>query len=191
MSHAIGDSQSGHSHDPTEPGFDPAPAYAVAGPAYGVPTYIGARPKGLSGLVLRIYERTPAWGAPAAILLCFLGAAGYVWLSNPTDGGAYDLPTCIVKLTTGLDCPGCGGTRAFYYLMHGNLAQAARYHAPAVFAAPFLVWMYVAWVVKRTTGKKIPTPTVGPRALSLFLLAWAIFSVLRNLPFAPFTSLYV
>ena len=187
MTYASGESEHRHPYGPAEGG---EAAYAAEA-AYATPTYIGPRPKGLSGLVLRVYEKTPAWGAPGAILLCFLGAAGYVWLSNPTDGGAYDLPTCIVKLTTGLDCPGCGGTRAFYYLMHGNLAQAARYHAPAVFAAPFLVWLYVAWAVKRVTGKKIPTPTIGPRSLSLFLLAWAIFSVVRNLPFAPFTSLYV
>ena len=93
-------------------------------------------------------ERSPRWVAPASIAVCFAGAASYVWISNPTDGGAADPPTCLVKLTTGLDCPGCGGTRAFYYLMHGNLPEAARHHAIAVFAAPFLVWLYVAWAVK-------------------------------------------
>ena len=84
-----------------------------------------------------------------AVATCFAGAAAYVWIINPTDIGASDVPTCIVKLTTGLDCPGCGGTRAFYYLLHGNLPEAARHHAMAVFAAPFLVWLFVAWSVKR------------------------------------------
>jgi hypothetical protein len=176
---------------PHEHADTPEPVYGPISFSPAPPRYITPRPKGLSGLVLRLYEKTPAWGAPAAILACFLGAASYVWISNPTSAGAYDLPTCIVKLTTGMDCPGCGGTRAFYYLMHGDVAQAARYHAPAVFAAPFLVWMYLAWAVKRVTGRKIPAPTLGPRSLSAFLLAWAVFAVVRNLPFAPFTSLYV
>jgi hypothetical protein len=180
VTYAIGDNHGGHEH-----------ASEYPPPDYTTPRYIAAPPRGINRLVVRMYERTPTWGAPAAILLCFLGAASYVWISNPTNGGAYDVPTCIVKLTTGLDCPGCGGTRAFYYLMHGNLSQAVRYHAPAVFAAPFLVWLYVGWVVKRVWGKQIPTPTIGPRTLSAFLVAWAVFSVVRNLPFAPFTSLYV
>ncbi len=188
MTYAIGPAGD-HDHASDQASGVPiAPIQVDASPR---PTYLPPTPRGLSGLVLRLYERAPSWGAPAAILLCFLGAASYVWISNPTDGGAYDMPTCIVKLTTGLDCPGCGGTRAFYYLMHGNVSQAARYHAPAVFAAPFLVWFYAAWVVKRVSGKRIPTPTIGPKVLSGFLLAWAVFSVVRNLPFAPFTSLYV
>jgi hypothetical protein len=185
VTYAIGDSHDGHDH---ASGF-PEGGYLEG--QFPPPMYITAPPRGFSGLVLRMYERTPTWGAPAAILACFLGAASYVWISNPTNGGAYDMPTCIVKLTTGLDCPGCGGTRAFYYLMQGNLSQAVRYHAPAVFAAPFLIWIYVAWAVKRIWGKKIPYPTVGPRTLSIFLFAWAVFAVVRNLPFAPFTNLYV
>jgi hypothetical protein len=175
---------SGHAHSgPAHPSPDHPGA---AGPAYALP-----RQSGIVRLVVALNERTPAWGAPAAILLCFLGAASYVWISNPTNGGAADVPTCIVKLTTGFDCPGCGGTRAFYYLLHGNVAEAARYHVMAVFAAPFLVWLYLAWAVKRVSGRQLPVPNLSPRAISLFLAAWALFMVVRNLPFAPFTALYV
>jgi hypothetical protein len=61
----------------------------------------------------------------------------------------------------------------------------------AVFAAPFLVWIYVAWVVRKVSGRQLPLPNITPKAISLFLGAWAVFMVVRNLPFAPFTSLYV
>ncbi len=145
----------------------------------------------LSRAVVRMYERTPRWAAPAAIAACFAGAASYVLISNPTQSGATDVSTCIIKLTTGLDCPGCGGTRAFYFLMHGNIPEAARHHAMAVFAAPFLVWMYVAWSVKVVSGKTLPVPNITAKTVSIFLAAWVVFMVLRNLPFAPFTSLYV
>jgi hypothetical protein len=138
----------------------------------------------------RMNARMP-WAAPVAIATCFAGAASYVLVTNPTDAGANDISTCIVKLITGLDCPGCGGTRAFYYLMTGNVPQAARHHAVAVFAAPFLVWLYAAWAVKRVTGKQIPTPTIGPKVLGVFLGVWAVWMVLRNLPVAPFTAFYV
>jgi hypothetical protein len=99
--------------------------------------------------------------------------------------------TCVIKMTTGLDCPGCGGTRAFYYLMQGNVPEAARHHVMAVFAAPFLVWLYVAWALQRVTGRTVPTPRIGVRAAGLFIAVWAVFMVVRNLPWAPFTSLYV
>jgi hypothetical protein len=171
---------------PQVPHAGPAPDYAYVGPAYAMP-----EPNRFSRLVMRLYRGTPGWVAPAAVATCFAGAASYVLLSNPTDAGAADLPGCLVKLTTGLDCPGCGGTRAFYYLLQGNLPEAARYHAVAVFAAPFLVWLYLAWAIKATTGRSIPTPRIGARTLSVFLGAWAVFMVVRNIPIAPFTSLYV
>jgi hypothetical protein len=154
----------------------------------GIP-YAPAKMNWFARLITRV---TPMpWAVPAAVAACFAGAASYVLVSNPTDAGANDISTCIVKLTTGLDCPGCGGTRAFYYLLNGNIPEAARHHAIAVFAAPFLVWLYVAWAVKRVTGKEIPTPTIGPKVLGVFLGAWAVWMVLRNLPFAPFTAFYV
>jgi hypothetical protein len=142
-------------------------------------------------LIVRLYEHTPRWLAPVSILVCFITAAAYVWISNPTDSGAADPPGCLIKLTTGLDCPGCGGTRAFYYLLHGNIPQAARHHAIAVFAAPFLVWLYIAWAIKHTTGRTIPAPKITAKTVSYFLAIWAVFMVVRNVPIAPFTSLYV
>jgi hypothetical protein len=153
--------------------------------------YAAPRPSRFSRFFMRLGARTPGWAGPAAVAVCFAGAASYVLISNPTDGGADAIPTCIVKLTTGFDCPGCGGTRAFYYLMHGNIPEAVRHHAIAVFAVPFLVWMYVAWAVKSVSGKTLPMPKISPRAISWFLGIWAVWSVLRNLPFTPFTTLYV
>lgn len=161
--------------------------------AYAYPTHVYSPPQlnWLGRLVLRAQQKSPRWAAPLAIAACFGGAAWFVLATDPTDAGAGDLPTCVVKLTTGLDCPGCGGTRAFYYLLHANLPEAARHHAMAVFAAPFLVWLYIAWAAKRMFGKALPAPRITAKAAAYFLLAWAVFSVARNLPFAPFTSLYV
>lgn len=184
MTHAIDD---GHGH--FVPGSDSVMPGQYAGYVGSGP--VVAEPNWLSRFVMRTYARTPRWVAPAAIAACFASAASYVLISNPTDAGAGDLPGCLVKLTTGLDCPGCGGTRAFYYLLRGNLPEAARYHAIAVFAAPFLVWMYLAWAVKHVTGRQIPAPRIGARSISVFLAAWAVFMVIRNIPIAPFTYLYV
>ncbi len=160
-----------------------------AGPVYPTPAGVAyGRP---SRLMTRLAARAPRWSAPVAMAACFAGVATYVLVSDPTDAGARDLPSCLVKATTGLDCPGCGGTRALFYLLHGNLPQAVRHHALAVFAAPFLLWMYIAWSVRTVTGRSVPMPRLGGRVVVGFLTAWAVFMVVRNIPVAPFTALYV
>ncbi|GAA1812358.1 DUF2752 domain-containing protein [Planosporangium flavigriseum] len=162
---------------------------AVAQP---VPPYPLPRPSRFSRFVLKTAERTPGWAAPAAIATCFAGAVGYVLVADPTTSDPYSPPTCLLKLTTGFDCPGCGGTRAFWYLLHGNLPQAARNHALFVFAVPFLLYMYVAWAARLVLKRDVlPAFRLSPMTLSMFLAVWFVFSVLRNLPWAPFTWLYV
>jgi hypothetical protein len=175
---------------PANPGHelhDGEPRFA--GPVYATPPY--AQPGRTSRLFTRLADRAPKWSGPVAIAACFAGAAAYVWMSNPAAEDARAVPTCLVKMTTGLDCPGCGGTRAFYYLLHGNLPQAVRHHAFAVFAAPFLVWLYIGWTVRKVTGRSLPMPRLGGRTVALFLAAWGVFMVVRNIPIAPFTYLYV
>jgi hypothetical protein len=145
-----------------------------------------------SRFLFRLWSRSPRWAAPLAILVCFAGGLVYVFGSHPTGQDAFSSPTCLVKLTTGFDCPGCGGTRAAYFLLHGNLPAAARSHLVAVFAAPFLLYMYLAWTINLVTrGRRLPMLRLPPLAISIFLIAWAAFSILRNLPWPPFTWLYV
>jgi hypothetical protein len=141
--------------------------------------------------VLRMHARSPRWLAPLAALGCIGGAVGYTLISTPTDGAPDAAPTCLLKLTTGLDCPGCGGTRAAWYLLHGDLGAAARHHLLFVFAVPFLLYLYVAWAAKAAFGKQLPALRVTPTTIGVFLAAWLVFSVLRNLPWAPFTWFYV
>jgi hypothetical protein len=184
--------------NPAEPG--PAPDVAagpvhshgeppVGPPAY--PLYHAAPPGRVTAVMTRLWARSPRWLAPAAILACFAGAAGYVLVSDPTDGGADAVPTCIVKLTTGFDCPGCGGTRSFYYLLQGNLPAAARHHLLFVFAVPFLVYLYASWAGQQVFRRKLPPLRLPPITIAVFLGAWFAFTILRNLPWAPFTWLYV
>jgi hypothetical protein len=165
--------------EPAPPGLVPVPAYLVA------------QPDKFSTFALRLWSRSPAWASPVAILVCFLGGAAYTLASHPASSDAASTPNCLIKLTTGFDCPGCGGTRAFWFLMHGNLAGAARSHLLAVFAAPYLVYMYVAWATGQMFQWKLPVLRITPKAISIFLAVWAVFSVARNLPWAPFTWLYV
>jgi hypothetical protein len=139
----------------------------------------------------RVWAGSPVWVAPAALFACMAGAVGYTLATHPTDAGAGDQPSCLLKLTTGFVCPGCGGTRAAWYLLHGDLPAAARHHALLTFAAPFLLYMYVAWAGRRLFHLKLPQLTVSPGVLMAFMAVWGVWSVLRNLPWAPFTAFYV
>jgi hypothetical protein len=144
------------------------------------------------GRFARFIDRLPAWAGPAGLGTLIGGGVAYTLLMKPTSAGATDAPTCLVKLLTGFDCPGCGGTRAAWYLLHGDIPAAAHHHAPLVFAAPFLAYLYVAWTVNRLNLPfKLPMLKISNGSLIGFLVAWLAFSILRNLPWAPFTYFFV
>ncbi|GAB3646936.1 DUF2752 domain-containing protein [Glycomyces tarimensis] len=148
------------------------------------------RPNAVSRLTASLLARR--WLAPVALLGCFAAAAGGVVATNPTDNTGPS--TCLFKVITGFDCPGCGGTRAFYYLVTMNLPEAARHHAMAVFAAPFIVWIYLAWAVPRVAPRvrwRLPMFHLTPGVLTSFLIAWGVYWIARNLPWEPFTALFV
>lgn len=155
------------------------------------PVYVAPEPDRFTRFVIRWYARMPRWVAPVAALGCMAMAAGYTLLTNPTTSEPDALPNCLLKLTTGLDCPGCGGTRAFWYVLHGDLGAAARHHLLFVFVLPFLLYLYVAWAVQHMFNRRLPRLELTPKVLGSVLVAWVVFSVARNLPFAPFTWFYV
>lgn len=153
--------------------------------------YQYAEPDRLTRFVARVQARSPRWAAPVAALGCVAAAIGYTLFTDPTRSAPDAAPSCLVKLTTGLDCPGCGGTRSLWYLINGDLPAAARHHIVLVFVLPFLAYLYVAWAGQQVFGWRLPKFDVSEKLLSGFLAAWLVFSVLRNLPWAPFTALYV
>ncbi|WP_431934829.1 DUF2752 domain-containing protein [Micromonospora sp. RP3T] len=177
----------------------PAEPYGHAGPEghagpgawpVGV-AYQPVEPDRFTRMVLRLHARAPRWAVPLAALGCVGLGMTYALISDPTRSDPDARPSCLLKLTTGLDCPGCGGTRALWYVLHGDLPAAARHHFLFVFALPFLAWLFVAWAGNRAFGWRLPEPQFSPKVLGGFLAAWAVFSVVRNLPWAPFPSLYV
>ncbi len=52
----------------------------------------------------------------------------------------YILIGCPIKYFTGLSCPGCGMTRAYFSLLKLDVNRAFYYH-PLFFLAPFLVFL--------------------------------------------------
>jgi hypothetical protein len=120
----------------------------------------------------------------AAVVGLGVAGLGYVYRFDPNVAGS-PYPQCTFKLATGLDCPGCGGTRAVHALLHGDLAGAADHYALIFLVAPVLFYFVVRYVLEQF-GVSLPAPAarrwMGWAAAILFLG----FTVVRNLPFAPF-----
>jgi hypothetical protein len=177
------DAQAADAH-PAQPSQQTPPTPPYAGP------YVYPPPGRFSAFVLRIWARSPRWLAPAAILACFGSAVAYVLAKEPIDDAA-DTTTCLAKLTTGFDCPGCGGTRALFFLVQGNLPAAARHHLVFVFAVPLLAYAYLSWAGNRVFRWRLPQLRPGPMTAGIFMAVLGAFTVLRNLPWPPFTWFYV
>lgn len=110
----------------------------------------------------------------------FIGAVIVVFGLLEPAGSAW-FPRCALHETTGLHCPGCGGTRALQALFDGKFALAARCNplltAGAVVFPPLLLWQ------RRLEGRGVFTPKVT-WGIAIVVLAYFIG---RNLP-SPTTS---
>src|SRR5580704_8057393 len=75
------------------------------------------------------------------LLLAAAGVAGGVYVLAvvpPTDDSYY--PRCQFHSLTGLQCPGCGITRALNAALNGRIAQALAYNPLAFIIIPVVVW---------------------------------------------------
>ncbi|MGH3491674.1 MAG: DUF2752 domain-containing protein [Sciscionella sp.] len=134
--------------------------------------------------------------APGTVIGVGSAAAGALAILDPTHRGV--LPVlCPIKLLFGITCPGCGGLRMVHCLLHGNLAGAVHYNALGLLVLPVVVFSVLAWAVRcwrgtdggsrRGQAQWVP-PVLVSRVVIAALIGW---TVLRNLPFAPFTALRV
>jgi hypothetical protein len=64
-----------------------------------------------------------------------IGGAAILYRFDPVTAGFY--PRCVFHTLTGLQCPGCGTTRALHHLLHGDVAGAFRLNAMLFVVAPF------------------------------------------------------
>jgi len=126
-----------------------------------------------------------AFFAGAVLAATVLGSGAVLFFFNPSTHGFY--PVCLFHKLTGLNCPGCGGTRAAYQLLHGHLLNALRDNALFIFALAGLM-VRGAWFAARKMRHQPATLGVPPKALWAFLAVAVVFSVLRNLPMFSFLS---
>jgi hypothetical protein len=132
----------------------------------------------------RTYELTRL-AQPAAGAIAGGGCAFLLYLANPHRHQVF-LP-CPFHALTGLYCPFCGGLRMVHDLLHGDLTAALHDNALAVPAVIIGVAAWLNWTICRWRGRPAPSrPTWLSPVLIAVMIAW---TVVRNLPWAPFAAL--
>ncbi|MDE7061717.1 MAG: DUF2752 domain-containing protein [Lachnospiraceae bacterium] len=62
---------------------------------------------------------------------------------------------CTLHTLTGLYCPGCGGTRAILFLLHGDLLRSFLYHPLVPYAAIVYGWFMISQTIQRLSRNRI------------------------------------
>lgn len=87
-------------------------------------------------------------------ILLLPGILGAVFLHIIGREGIGAFPPCVFRNATGLFCPGCGGTRAIYYFVRGEIIKSFFFH-PFV---PYTVIVYILFMCvmyyRKHYGKK-------------------------------------
>lgn len=95
---------------------------------------------------------------------------------NPATG----VISCPFKMVTGLDCPLCGGTRATHAALNGDFVAALGYNALIFLLLPLAAYFTVASIVSLWRGEEVRVPSASWVIIAFF----AVFTVVRNLPFS-------
>ena len=130
------------------------------------------------------------WAPPLAIAAGGVCVCAVVAWGNPTVPGG-PLPVCPTKALLGIDCPGCGGMRMVYSLLHLDLPAAIHYNALGLVGLVVAALSYGVWVWNRATGASVRQwyeTRYAARIALVLVVGWVI---VRNVPYPPFTRLYV
>jgi|SRR5699024_5347583 len=102
--------------------------------------------------------------------MILLGGILYLKVLSPTFN--IHIP-CPFKYVTGLDCPGCGMTRASLAILDGNFYQAFRWNMLVFILAP-LIGIYLI------LNHKNLAPRLNKILMGNMLVLTALFFILRN-----------
>jgi hypothetical protein len=119
-------------------------------------------------------ERRMGWVVFVCLSVMFI----LTMVVRPPDEPAFIL--CPFRAVTGLLCPGCGMTRAFCALGHGEFRRALHFNAlsPLLYLSLIVVWIGAAASafnfpkVRTTVMRFRPNATISVGILALVLVWW-------------------
>jgi hypothetical protein len=93
-----------------------------------------------------------------------------IYTYPPAENTFY--PRCMFHVATGLECPGCGSTRAVHHLLHGRIAEAFLLN-PFFFAVMILMLVMLPSLVRGETPRFVTRPWFGWTSF-LVVVGWWI-----------------
>ena len=115
--------------------------------------------------------------------------AGLVWYFDPTRSSSF-LPACPLYKTTGFACPGCGLTRGFHRLFHGDVVGALDFNAMIPIFLLIFGFFYLSLFLVMVRGRSFPKWSLSLPAIWGLLVLLLVFGFVRNLPYYPFNILF-
>ena len=95
---------------------------------------------------------------------------------------------CLFHTVTGFECPGCGMTRAFCAISHGQIVEAIHFNLFSIPLYVFFLGILARDIVHVSTGKLIDVPRAfrleGMYGYAVLVLVLA-YSIARNLTSIP------
>jgi hypothetical protein len=116
----------------------------------------------------------------ALVVAGSIAAFWYVAANKPGVSGWY--PPCMFHMTTGLHCPGCGGTRAVHHALNGEVGTAFNQNALAVVVLPLVAVALLSVAAFALTGHWFGKVRVPPAIVWAVVGVLVLFAILRNLP---------
>jgi len=109
--------------------------------------------------------------AAVAAVLPALFVASYLYRPKVEDGPVI----CASRLMWGVPCPGCGLTRAFCFMSHGEFEAALQFNPLAPVAALYVgaIWLYYVLFVSRGGPPAWPTDKIAASAMVVAMTFWA------------------
>jgi hypothetical protein len=88
---------------------------------------------------------------------------------------------CPFRLATGLPCPGCGLTRSWVYIAHGDFSEALRANPFGYLTMAAAVAVVAVLIAAALLGRPIPSlsPVIRSRPFFVVLGGWLAFAVVR------------
>ena len=92
------------------------------------------------------------------------------------------MPQCWIYHTTGVLCPGCGGTRCVIHMLKGNWLEAFYSHNIFFIGIVYLLSLNIVYVINLNKKKKMAT-WIYPKYWYgiIFAIFLIIYTIVRNL----------
>ena len=118
-----------------------------------------------------------------------LAAVGvFLFFFNPSSPANQFFPKCPFRFLTGLQCPGCGSTRACYHLLHLDPITAFKFNPLMMLTLPFIVYGLLGYTKSAITGRPQRRIFIPTRYLWAWLGVMIFFWIFRNTPWYPFVT---